>query len=123
MDPGDCQMDVTEFRTHLLRCADRITRTGETIVVTRHDRPIFRVEPVAEPARSLAGSTRTIVPRHEFLTPFHESMPLTDTAPCSASRAQDSTTFSVKWSYEVTIREPAWVARWVSRSSRRICCD
>jgi antitoxin (DNA-binding transcriptional repressor) of toxin-antitoxin stability system len=72
MDTTDRQMDVTEFRTHLLRSADQIARTGETIIVTRHGQPIFRVEPVAAPTRSLAGSARVLVSREEFMAPFDD---------------------------------------------------
>jgi antitoxin (DNA-binding transcriptional repressor) of toxin-antitoxin stability system len=72
MDTTDRQMDVSDFRTHLLRCADQIIRTAETIVVTRHGQPIFRVEPVAEPPRSLAGSAKVLVSREEFMAPFDE---------------------------------------------------
>jgi antitoxin (DNA-binding transcriptional repressor) of toxin-antitoxin stability system len=72
MDATELQMDATEFRTHLLRCADQIVRTGETIVVTRHGQPIFRVEPVAPAPRPLAGSVRVLVSREEFMAPFDD---------------------------------------------------
>jgi antitoxin (DNA-binding transcriptional repressor) of toxin-antitoxin stability system len=72
MDATERQMDVTEFRTHLLRCADQIIRTGETIVVTRRGQPIFRVEPAAPAPRSLAGSVRVLVSREDFMAPFND---------------------------------------------------
>jgi antitoxin (DNA-binding transcriptional repressor) of toxin-antitoxin stability system len=72
MNSSERQMDVTEFRTHLLRCADEIIRTGATITVTRHGQPIFRVEPVVAPPRSLAGSVSVLVSREEFMAPFDD---------------------------------------------------
>lgn len=65
------EMGITEFKTHLLRLADEVAASGETILVTRHGRPLLRVES-AVPPRSLAGSVRILVSREEFMAPFDD---------------------------------------------------
>ncbi len=64
-------MGITEFKTHLLRLADEVAANGETIVVTRHGRPLLRVESAAPP-RSMAGTGRMLVSREEFMAPFDD---------------------------------------------------
>lgn len=65
------EMGITEFKTHLLRLADEVARSGEAIVVTRRGRPLLRVES-AVARRSLAGTARILVSREEFMAPFDD---------------------------------------------------
>jgi prevent-host-death family protein len=44
-------VQASEAKTHLLRLLDQVER-GETVVITRHGRPIARLEPEAERRRA-----------------------------------------------------------------------
>ena len=41
-------MAITEFKAHFLRLADQIARTGRPMVITRHGKPLIRID-AAEP--------------------------------------------------------------------------
>jgi len=65
------RVQISEFKTHLIRLADEVSETGEEIVVTRRGRPLVRVLPASTPA-PLAGSIEVLVPREELLAPLGE---------------------------------------------------
>lgn len=48
-------VSATRFKAQCLGLFDEVARTGETIVVTKHGKPVVKVVPVDEPA-SLVGS-------------------------------------------------------------------
>ncbi len=56
---------ATEFKTRCLALIDEIAKTGDTIVVTRHGKPVAQLVPPARkpwksPAGSLAGEIKII---------------------------------------------------------------
>jgi len=64
---------ITECKAHLLRLADDVARTGRSILVTRHGKPLVRITPAEEPKpASLKGTARQLVSDEEFIAPFPE---------------------------------------------------
>lgn len=50
---------AARFKATCLALLDRVERTGETFVVTKHGRPVARLVPLeGSPVRSLEGSVR-----------------------------------------------------------------
>lgn len=43
------EITATQFKAHCLRLLDQVAETGETLVVTKHGRPVARVEPPSRP--------------------------------------------------------------------------
>ena len=66
-DPLDT-MAITEFKAHFLRLADQIARTGRPMIVTRHGRPLIRID-AAEPPQpvDLRGSVTQLVGDDELI--------------------------------------------------------
>ena len=51
-----------EFKAKCLALLDRVARTGETIVVTKHGKPVAELRPHrAPPARSLIGLHKGLI--------------------------------------------------------------
>ena len=51
-----------EFKAKCLALMDRVARTGETIVVTKHGKPVAELRPHrAPPARSLIGLHKGLI--------------------------------------------------------------
>lgn len=48
-------MPATKFKANVLKVLDRVARTGRGVTVTKHGKPVARVEPVRKP-RGLKGS-------------------------------------------------------------------
>lgn len=48
---SDTQREITatQFKARCLRLLDEVAETGETLVVTKHGRPVARVEPPLRP--------------------------------------------------------------------------
>ncbi|MGI9116638.1 MAG: type II toxin-antitoxin system Phd/YefM family antitoxin [Gaiellales bacterium] len=61
-------MAITEVKAHFLRLADQIARTGRPMVVTRHGRPLIRID-AAEPPKpvELRGSITQRVSDDELI--------------------------------------------------------
>ena len=71
-DPLDT-IAITECKAHFLRLADEVARTGRTLVVTRHGRPLIRIEAAAPPARgSLRGSVTQLVGNEALMAPSED---------------------------------------------------
>lgn len=43
------EITATQFKARCLRLLDEVAETGETLVVTKHGRPVARVEPPLRP--------------------------------------------------------------------------
>jgi prevent-host-death family protein len=43
------QITATHFKAHLLRLLDEVAETGQSLVITKHGRPVARVEPPPRP--------------------------------------------------------------------------
>jgi prevent-host-death family protein len=61
---------ATHFKAHCLRLLDQVAETGEPLVITKHGRPVARVEPPSAPA-DLLGSATIHLPDDELV---HASM-------------------------------------------------
>jgi len=61
-------MPAAKFKANVLRVLDRVARTGRGVTVTKHGKPVARVEPVRKP-RSLKGS---IIYQGDVVSPINE---------------------------------------------------
>lgn len=43
------EISATQFKARCLRLLDEVAETGETLVITKHGRPVARVEPPLRP--------------------------------------------------------------------------
>lgn len=57
-----------EFKAKCLKLLDEVAETGETIVVTKRDKPVARIGPM-EPPESLEGSVAFLVSDEELIEP------------------------------------------------------
>ncbi len=51
------EITATQFKARCLRLLDEVAQTGETLVITKHGRPVARVEPPLR-ADDLRGSVK-----------------------------------------------------------------
>lgn len=51
------EITATQFKARCLRLLDEVAQTGETLVITKHGRPVARVEPPLR-ADDLRGSLK-----------------------------------------------------------------
>jgi prevent-host-death family protein len=49
MDRSQKEISATQFKAHCLRLLDEVAETGETLVVTKHGKPVARVVPPLGP--------------------------------------------------------------------------
>lgn len=64
-------ISATRFKATCLALLDEVAETGETLIVTKHGRPVARVEPI-EPPPSLEGSVTYLVSDEELIAPLWE---------------------------------------------------
>lgn len=64
-------VSATRFKAQCLALLDEVADTGETLVVTKHGRPVARVAPVAAPP-SLRGTVTYLVSDDELVAPLWE---------------------------------------------------
>ena len=60
------RITATQFKTHLLRLLDEVAETGQPLVVTKHGRPVARVEPPLRP-EDLRGSGKINMTDEELI--------------------------------------------------------
>lgn len=60
------EITATQFKARCLRLLDEVAETGETLVVTKHGRPVARVEPPPRLA-DLRGSGKINVSDEELI--------------------------------------------------------
>ena len=65
------EVAASEFKAKCLALLDRVSETGETIVVTKRGKPVARVIPPDTPA-SLKGSVTYHVSADELIKPLPE---------------------------------------------------
>jgi prevent-host-death family protein len=63
---------ASQFKTHCLALLDEVAESGVAIVVTKHGKPVARLEPI-EPPPSLRGSVTYHVSDEELIAPLWES--------------------------------------------------
>jgi prevent-host-death family protein len=60
------EITATQFKAHCLRLLDEVAETGETLIVTKHGRPVARVEPALRPD-DLRGSVKINMTDEELI--------------------------------------------------------
>jgi prevent-host-death family protein len=60
------EITATQFKARCLRLLDEVAESGEPLVITKHGRPVARVEPVNAPA-DLRGSATTDLTDEELI--------------------------------------------------------
>ena len=63
---------ASQFKTHCLALLDEVAESGVAIVVTKHGKPVARLEPI-EPPPSLRGSVTYHVSDEELIAPLWEN--------------------------------------------------
>jgi prevent-host-death family protein len=67
----DRTLTATRFKAQCLALLDEVAETGESLVITKHGRPVARVAPVQATA-SLRGSVTFKVSEEELMAPLPE---------------------------------------------------
>lgn len=57
---------ASQFKARCLRLLDEVAETGEPLVITKHGRPVARLEPPARP-KDLRGSAKLHLPDEELV--------------------------------------------------------
>jgi prevent-host-death family protein len=60
------EITATQFKAKCLRLLDQVAETGETLVITKHGRPVARVEPPPRPD-DLRGSVKFNISDDELI--------------------------------------------------------
>jgi prevent-host-death family protein len=60
------EITATQFKARCLRLLDEVAETGETLIVTKHGRPVARVEPPLRPD-DLRGSVKFNISDDELI--------------------------------------------------------
>ena len=66
MSHSQKEITATQFKARCLRLLDEVAETGETLVVTKHGRPVARVEPPLRPD-DLIGSGKINMTPEELI--------------------------------------------------------
>ena len=68
----ESRLGVSEFKSKCLGLLDEVAK-GNTLVITKHGRPIAKVLPVSTAAKSLRGSWKGIVKIKGDIVKFNEA--------------------------------------------------
>lgn len=60
---------ASRFKAQCLALLDEVAESGQPIIVTKHGKPVARLEPV-EPPPSLVGSVTFLVSDEELIAPL-----------------------------------------------------
>lgn len=66
MPPFLREITATQFKARCLRLLDEVAESGETLVITKHGRPVARVEPPMRPD-DLRGSIKFNISDDELI--------------------------------------------------------
>ena len=66
MSHAQKEITATQFKARCLRLLDEVAETGETLVVTKHGRPVARVQPPLRPD-DLIGSVKFNITPEELI--------------------------------------------------------
>jgi len=61
------EISATQFRANCMKLLDEVERTGQPLVITKHGKPVARLES-ARPRRDLRGSVTYHMTDEEFVT-------------------------------------------------------
>ena len=64
---GSPEISATQFRANCMKLLDEVERTGQPLVITKHGKPVARLES-ARPRRDLKGSVTYNVSDEEFVS-------------------------------------------------------
>ena len=64
-------ISATQFKARCLSLLDEVAASGETLIVTKHGKPVAKLVP-AEPAPSLRGTVTYLVSDEELIAPLWE---------------------------------------------------
>jgi prevent-host-death family protein len=60
------EITASQFKAKCLRLLDEVAETGETLIVTKHGKPVVRVEPLGPP-EDLSGSVKINMTDEELI--------------------------------------------------------
>ena len=63
---------ISEFKAKCLRMVDEVAKRGNTLVLTKHGRPIARVVPISTAQRTLRDSWKGLVKIKGDIVNFHD---------------------------------------------------
>lgn len=66
MEQSSTTITATQFKAKCLRLLDQVAETGEPLVITKHGRPVARVEPPLQPD-DLRGSVKINMTDEELI--------------------------------------------------------
>lgn len=66
MSQSQRKITATQFKARCLRLLDEVAETGETLIVTKHGRPVARIEPPLRPD-DLRGSVQINMTDEELI--------------------------------------------------------
>jgi prevent-host-death family protein len=66
MSQEPTKITATQFKARCLRLLDEVAETGQTLIVTKHGKPVVRVEPL-EPPADLSGSVKINMTDEELI--------------------------------------------------------
>lgn len=67
----DKTLTATHFKAQCLALLDEVAETGESLLITKHGRPVARVDPV-QPLASLRGSVTFAASDEDLIAPLPE---------------------------------------------------
>ncbi|MBJ7459251.1 MAG: type II toxin-antitoxin system prevent-host-death family antitoxin [Thermoleophilaceae bacterium] len=67
---SDDSITATRLKATLLGVLDEVARTGQTIVVTKHGKPVANIVPHSHEPYDLKGSVKQLVSDDELIAPF-----------------------------------------------------
>jgi prevent-host-death family protein len=67
----DKTLTATYFKAKCLALLDEVAETGESLLITKHGRPVARIDPVQPPA-SLRGSVTFATSDEDLIAPLTE---------------------------------------------------
>lgn len=66
MSSPEKKITATQFKARCLRLLDEVAATGETLIITKHGRPVARVEPPLAP-QDMRGSGKINMTDEELI--------------------------------------------------------
>jgi prevent-host-death family protein len=67
----DKTLTATRFKAQCLALLDEVAETGESLLITKHGRPVARIDPIQPPV-SLRGSVKFLGSDEDLMAPLPE---------------------------------------------------
>jgi len=68
----EATVPISEFKAKCLRIVDEVARRGNSLVITKHGRPLARVAPLSSRRKRIWGSWKGIVKIKGDMVHFHD---------------------------------------------------